>query len=123
MKSHQTKDQFVLVNKEQLETLLYLYYRDNVLDNMGLFEDEQSVYSDIRDEYLQDVCFGSLDELVKNKQFTFIISDTFVGPIYETKELAEQTRNCFDTTENIFVLSFEELNVLVFSYYRDEICE
>ena len=90
---------------------------------MGLFEDEQSVYSDIRDEYLQDVCFGSLDELVKNKQFTFIISDTFVGPIYETKELAEQTRNCFDTTENIFVLSFEELNVLVFSYYRDEICE
>ena len=123
MKSHQTKDQFVLVNKEQLETLLYSYYRDNVLDNMGLFEDEQSVYSDIHDEYLQDVCFGSLDKLVKNKQFTFIISDTFVGPIYETKELAEQTRNCFDTPENIFVLSFEDLNVLVFSYYRDEICE
>lgn len=123
MKSHQTKDQFVLVNKEQLETLLYSYYRDNVLDNMGLFEDEQSVYADIRDEYLQDVCFGSLDELVKNKQFTFIISDTFVGHIYETKELAEQTRNCFDTPENIFVLSLEELNVLVFSYYRDDICE
>lgn len=90
---------------------------------MGLFEDEQSVYSDIRDEYLQDVCFDSLDKLVKNKQFTFIISDTFVGPIYETKELAEQTRNCFTDIENIFVLSLEELNVLVFSYYRDDICE
>ena len=123
MKSHQTKDQFVLVNKEQLETLLYSYYRDNVLANMGLFEDEQSVYSDIRDEYLQDVCFDSLDKLVKNKQYAFIISDTFVGPIYETKELAEQTRNCFTDVENIFVLSLEELNVLVFSYYRDDICE
>lgn len=123
MKSHQTKEQFVLVNKEQLESLLYSYHRDNVLANMGLFEDEQSVYSDIRDEYLQDVCFDSLDKLVKDKQFTFIISDTFVGPIYETKELAEQTRNCFTDVENIFVLSLEELNVLVFSYYRDDICE
>lgn len=123
MKSHQTKEQFVLVNKEQLESLLYSYHRDNVLANMGLFEDEQSVYSYIRDEYLQDVCFDSLDELVKNKQFTFIISDTFVGPIYETKKLAEQTRNCFTDVENIFVLSLEELNVLVFSYYRDDICE
>lgn len=123
MKSNKNKDQFVLVKKEQLESLLYSYYRDNVLANMGLFEDEQSVYSDIRDEYLQDVCFDSLDKLVKNKQFTFIISDTFVGPIYETKELAEQTRNCFTDIENIFVLSLEELNVLVFSYYRDDICE
>lgn len=123
MKSHQTKEQFVLVNKEQLESLLYSYHRDNVLANMVLFEDEQSVYSDIRDEYLQDVCFDSLDKLVKDKQFTFIISDTFVGPIYETKELAEQTRNCFTDVENIFVLSLEELNVLVFSYYRDDICE
>ena len=123
MKSNKNKDQFVLVKKEQLESLLYSYYRDNVLANMGLFEDEQSVYSYIRDEYLQDVCFDSLDKLVKNKQYAFIISDTFVGPIYETKELAEQTRNCFKSPENIFVLSLEELNVLVFSYYRDDICE
>lgn len=123
MKSHQTKEQFVLVNKEQLESLLYSYHRDNVLANIWLFEYEQSVYSDIRDEYLQDVCFDSLDKLVKNKQFAFIISDTFVGPIYEKKELAEQTRNCFTDVENIFVLSLEELNILVFSYYRDEICE
>lgn len=123
MKSNKNKDQFVLIKKEQLESLLYSYYRDNVLANMGLFEDEKSVYSDIRDEYLNNVCFGSLDELVKNKQFAFIISDTFVGPIYETKELAEQTRNCFDAPENIFVLSLAELNVLVFSYYRDDICE
>ena len=78
MKSHQTKDQFVLVNKEQLETLLYSYYRDNVLDNMRLFEDEQSVYSDIRDEYLQDVCFDSLDKLVKNKQFTYCGTTRFI---------------------------------------------
>lgn len=123
MKSNQNKDQFVLVKKEQLESLLYSYYRDNVLANMGLFEDENSSYSYSRDEYLNDVCFDSLDELVKNQQFTFIISDTFVGPIYETKELAEQTRNCFTNVENIFVLSLEELNVLVFSYYRDDICE
>ena len=123
MKSRKHKDQFVLVNKKRLETLVYSYHRDNVLANMGLFDDEQSVYSYIRDEYLQDVCFDSLDKLVKNKQFTFIISDTFVGPIYETKELAEQTRNCFTDVENIFVLSLEELNVLVFSYYRDDICE
>lgn len=37
MKSHQNKDQFVLVKKEQLESLLYSYHRDNVLSNMGLF--------------------------------------------------------------------------------------
>ena len=34
MKSHQTKEQFVLVNKEQLESLLYSYHRDNVLANI-----------------------------------------------------------------------------------------
>lgn len=123
MKSNKNKDQFVLVNKKQLETLIYSYHRDNVLANMGLFEDENSSYSYIRDEYLNDVCFDSLDQLVKAKRFSFIISDTFVGPIYETKELAEQTRNCFTDVENIFVLSLEELNVLVFSYYRDDICE
>lgn len=44
MKSNKNKDQFVLVKKEQLESLLYSYYRDNVLANMGLFEDEKSVY-------------------------------------------------------------------------------
>lgn len=123
MKSHQNKGQFVLVNKKQLEALLYSYHRDNVLANTWFFEDDNSIYSETRDEYVADYGFHSLDELVKNKQFTFIISDTFVGPIYETKELAEQTRNCFTDVKNIFVLSLEELNVLVFSYYRDEICE
>lgn len=112
-----------LLIKKQLEVLLYSYHRDNVLTNTWFFEDDNSIYSETRDEYVADYGFHSLDELVKNKQFTFIISDTFVGPIYETKELAEQTRNCFTDVENIFVLSLEELNVLVFSYYRDEICE
>lgn len=37
--------------------------------------------------------------------------------------MTEQTRNCFKNPENIFFLSLEELNVLVFSYYRDDICE
>lgn len=37
--------------------------------------------------------------------------------------MAEQTRNCFNNIENIFVLILAELNVLVFSYYRDDICE
>ena len=34
MKSNKNKDQFVLVNKKQLETLIYSYHRDNVLANM-----------------------------------------------------------------------------------------
>lgn len=112
-----------LLIKKQLEALLYSYHRDNVLTNTWFFEDDNSIYSETRDEYVADYGFHSLDELVKNKQFTFIISDAFVDPIYETKELAEQTHNCFTDVENIFVLSLEELNVLVFSYYRDEICE